>query len=235
MSKEAWKEDWARLRSYTSDSRTHIREVEEVLRSSPAFDLFIDCGPGNVGSEAWSIREALPDCEIIGFEPQKERYEMLAAAQYPGTLVSFAVGPKTEKKDGYMGYHNGKSDFWTRATHAHLDNQAYEKTEVQFVALQDFLTPEQKSKNIFIWADIEGAEYDMLLGAKELFTHRRIVGVLLEMHTEKSADFVKGQGRPLEVRHLLATAGLPGRRLLGDGGMVPTHCDWLFVKNERKK
>ena len=223
-----WKQDWARLRGYTASSRTHSTEVKKILERSPPFDLFIDCGPGNVGSEAWSVRDAMPDCEIIGFEPQTERYKMLMSASYPGKLMPYAVGRKTEQQVGYMGYENGKSDFWIRADKIHLSKDAYKKTEISVVALQDFLTPEQQSKNIFIWADIEGAERDMLMGAAQLFKKQRIVGVMLEIHTEKSYDFVAGQGTPSEIKNMLRMAGLEGSCIKGGG----THSDWLYTRTQ---
>ena len=42
--------------------------------------------------------------------------------------------------------------------------------------------------NIFIWADVEGSELKVLIGADRLFNEDKIVGVLVELRNSPMGD-----------------------------------------------
>ena len=63
--------------SYTESLCKHYMEN--------AINLFIDVGPGIKKSEAWIVKQMLPNVHIVGFEPQLDRYEDIKET-YPGEL-----------------------------------------------------------------------------------------------------------------------------------------------------
>jgi FkbM family methyltransferase len=179
--------DWNRIKNYKQTDRTHHSEILEIINVID-FDCFIDCGVGNVGSEAWSVRDLKPNCVIIGFEPQNERYEILKSNLYPGNLLKLVVGKNCEEIEGYMGYEDGgKSDFWLYGGDAE-NNNAYKKVKLNSVTI-DKIVDEYNllNKKIFIWADIEGSELDMLYGAQKTLENNLITGLNMELRDYREA------------------------------------------------
>ena len=235
MSKEDWKIDWESLRSRSNDKRTHENEVLAIIheyyhRNSSGglediFHVFVDCGPGIIGSEAWSIRDFLPKCEIIGIEPQVDRYGLLLDGGYPGTLHNSCVSSISGKIDGFMGHPDGKSDFWLRTHQHHLEACAYKPCSIDSVTIDELL--HNSTDRAFVWADIEGSEYDMLQGAQKSLEMNKIVGFFLEIHKETSPDFVPGQGSLEQIDKFLEKYNF-SKKMFRDVG---THQDWLYYKN----
>lgn len=223
MSNPKWKNNWKKIKSYRPDSRTHSQESQIILNNFE-FDLFVDCGPGFVGSEAWSINDALGEkCEIIGMEPQKERFDLLIKNGYPGNLTNCCVSDIAGEIEGYTGHEEGKSDFWLNINQELIDARAYKKKTIKSLTIDSLL--EGRSGRVFVWADIEGSEFAMLKGAKHSLEKEIIVGFFLELHKEHSPDFVKGQGAPTEIKSYLVDYGFGCKRVADKG----THCDWLFT------
>lgn len=218
MSKENWEKDWGRLRSYTHKDRTHHNDIKKII-SNIDFDCFIDCGPGSVGSEAWSVKD-LTKVDIIGFEPQTERFNMLKEHNYPGELHKKGVGEKIGVIEGLMGYEGGKSDFWLNGDDK-LFGDEYKKSTIEITTIDDILK-NKNYKKVFIWADIEGSELLMLKGAKNSLDQGIITGLNLELR-EKSAS--KGHCTAQEVIDYLKIYNInsiTSRKISG------SHKDFLF-------
>lgn len=178
------KKDWNRILSYKSSDRTHKSEVDHILRRVQ-FDCFIDCGPGTVGSEAWSIYDNDNNCKIIGLEPQPDRLTLLKTNGYPGKLLNCAVSNKNGTMIGYNGHKDGKSDFWLVGGEELVDVGAYNKVEIETTTIKRLIEENNLTNNkIFIWADIEGSEMLLLEGCEEYLQSKTIVGFNLELWPE---------------------------------------------------
>jgi len=218
MSKENWKKDWGRLKGYTKESRTHHQEVKNII-SKFDLDYFIDCGPGSVGSEAWSVND-LTNVDIIGFEPQTERFKMLQDNDYPGTLIKSGVGEFKETTEGFMGYEGGKTDFWLNGDENLIGNE-YKKIKIDLTTIDEILEG-KNYKKVFIWADIEGSELLMLKGAKKSLEAGIICGLNLELRETRAS---KGHCTAQEVIDFLKKYNIESivpRQISG------THKDFLF-------
>lgn len=146
--------------------------------------VLLDIGPGVPNSEAWIFREYSPDLEIIGFEPQTERYNFLKSI-YPGTLSKLAVTGHTGVVNGKMGFEDGESDFKINLA---TDDQAirYQDAIVNCKTVDDILFDNNRWE-VFVWADIEGGELDMLRGCVKSMLYKRINFIALELNFIKDA------------------------------------------------
>lgn len=219
--KEHRKWDWNRIKSYKSTDRTHHNDVLKIIKEID-FDCFIDCGAGNVGSEAWSIRDLKPECIIIGFEPQDLRYKLLVDGEYPGELLKMVVGQNKGKINGFMGHEDGgKSDFWVYGGDAEPD--AYKKISIDATTVDDIVVEYGlENKKIFIWADIEGSELDMLIGAKQTFENGLVTGLILELRDYREAPNHCLAQEVIDFLSKFNIHSLTPRRISG------THKDFLF-------
>lgn len=178
--KELWKNDWERIQRLKPNELSQHDAVLNILEKFN-FDYFVDVGPGLVGSEAWSCNQCRPDIQIIGFEPQETRYQLLKEAGYPGELYLKAVSETRGLIQGFSGHPDGKSDFWLNAPNDLLEMDAYRECTIESVKVDDIFA-ENNIRKGFLWADIEGAELSMLKGATKALENRWVVGLNLELN-----------------------------------------------------
>jgi len=181
---QIWKNDWQIIKNASPDKRTHDAQCN-WLHLNYDFDTFLDIGPGRTGSEAWSIKRLRPDCSIYGFEPQTQRFNLLKQNNYPGNIYNKAVAASAGEVEGFMGFDGGKSDFWLNADEKWIQAGAYKKTSVKCTTIDEIIENNHLDK-VFIWADIEGAELEMLKGAKVSLQTNKIVGLNLELNKESN-------------------------------------------------
>ena len=221
--KEYWKTDWNRIKNLKSIDRTHHNDILNIITglNSIQFDCFIDCGPGTVGSEAWSVHDLKPNCKIIGFEPQNERFDLLKLHSYPGELLKLVVGQTCEEVEGFMGHENGKSDFWLYG--GDVEEGAYQKVKMKSVTI-DKIVEEYglQNKKIFIWADIEGSELVMLLGAANTLKNGLITGLNMELRDYREAPNHCLAQEVIDLLIKYNIYSLTPRQIFG------THKDFLF-------
>jgi FkbM family methyltransferase len=173
-----WRKDWKRIYSYTAKNRTHKKEVNKIISIVGEFDLFIDCGAGNVGSEAWSVKDKLPECTIVGLEPQDERFDLLKKYNYPDILLKKAISFESGEAVGFMGHKKGKSDFWLIGGEDLCKEDAYKEEKIETTTLDEIVKEHASAKRVFVWADIEGSELLMLKGCSDF---SKFVGFNLEL------------------------------------------------------
>lgn len=151
------------------------RRLSELVKEPTTF---IDIGPGKLNSEAWIIRQFWKNCQIIGFEPCKVRYEYLKK-DYPGFLINEAISTSFSL-EGYMG-----EDFIVncRENEKHL----YTPTQVGSTSLDNIISMLYTTENIVVWADVEGSELTILQGAKFSLEKGRIVALNLELNLKREA------------------------------------------------
>jgi len=176
--KEIWKKQWLKALTEPSIQTAHWNKIVSVLRTDPEF--FLDIGAGEFDSEAWEVKKTYPDCRIIGFEPQPDRFDLLKRHSYPGLLLPFVISDVDSIVNGYMGYHGGKSDFWLfGGNDEYID--AYKKIKIMSHTLDAIEYRYGPFNNVFIWADIEGSELNALRGANKLFDQNKIIGINVEV------------------------------------------------------
>ena len=212
-----WDKDWKRIKSYNSKNRTHEIQIHDI-KSKFNIDCFIDCGPGSVGSEGWSVNDLI-NCDILGFEPQNERYDLLKEHGYPGILTKSGIGDVEGVVFGLMGYDGGKSDFWLNGDESLIGDE-YKKEEIKITTIDKILEGKDYKK-VFIWADIEGSELLMLKGAKKSLEKGIICGLNLELRNYVES---KGHCTGYEVVDFLKNYGFENMM----GNITIGHRDYLF-------
>jgi FkbM family methyltransferase len=218
--------DWNRIKSYNQNQRHHHAQVIEIMSMFDDIDTFVDCGAGEVGSEAWSVRDLKPNCHIIGLEPQHERYELLKNNNYPGELIKAAVSDKCGIITGFMGFEGGDTQF-VMFRKDNILNKGFKKEEVKTLTVDSLLT---NAKSAFVWADIEGAEMAMLRGCQESIKNGIIKGFLLELRKEvysvEETEEVSDVNKAFKFMEEHGYKSISGRHIEG------THRDFIFVKED---
>jgi len=149
----------------------------KTLVSNPS--TFIDIGVGKIGSEAWFVKEIWPDCTIIGYEPCKQRYEYLKDS-YPGHLINEAIA-NSFSLEGYDGV-----DFVVSCREEELGE--YVPVRVGSTSLDDIIELLVDTKNVVVWADVEGSELLILQGAEFSLQQGRIAALNLELNSTRPAE-----------------------------------------------
>jgi len=80
-------------------------------------------------------------------------------------------------------------------------------------------------EDVFIWADVEGAELKVLLGAKELFRNNKVIGVLAEL---RNTPMGEGACTAIEVNDFLKSQGFSATDDVL--ALKRGHRDFLFIK-----
>jgi len=221
-----WKKEWDFVLTQSVDFTKEVNQIHAAL-GGMEIETFLDIGVGNIGSEAWQIKKQYPDCQIIGFEPQIERFALLSclpiATEYPGRLIPTAVGSREGSVPGYMGHLKGRSDFkvYTDEHKGYIQQNIWVHTLDQ---IERNLGTE--FNNCFIWADVEGAELEVLKGAKRLFNENKVIGVLVELRNKPLAV---GACSAKEVDTFLIDKGFKSTEPLDS--LKDGHKDFIYVKN----
>jgi len=122
--------------------------------------------------EAAIAREVWPDVKIIGAEPTEDRRRELQST-FPGELLPYVVG---DRDDTYEFYVNPDKRLWSC-----FGGPGDEKITLPGIKLDTMSEKYGPFVNAVVWADIEGSELAMLLGARKLMEQGCIVGFHLEV------------------------------------------------------
>jgi len=196
-----------------------------------SFDSMIDAGPGTTHSEAWAVNKIDPQCKIYGFEPCTHRFDKLKESGYPGMLRNLAIADVDGEIEGGMGHEKGRSDFVTNACELNYELGLYEKVTVGATTI-DKIVDEENLNNVFIWADIEGAELLLLQGAQNSLKEKKIAALVLELNLEID-PVQRNFCRDTEVIHFLsrydyyAASGLDPQTSMDVYG-----AEWLGISRE---
>lgn len=182
----------------------------------------IDCGPGVPNSEAWEAKKLWPAIEIVGFEPQPDRFRWLTLddehgrTSYPGWLFPYAVGAREEHAAlKLIGAELNSGFYW--------DQPDLRARNVEIIRLDWFMKWRPDLSDAILWMDIEGSEYDALLGATE--TLKKCVAVVAEVWPEQVCQ---GWCTAAMVGHLLECAGFRKAAEFPSGGTDPQRDEvWL--------
>jgi FkbM family methyltransferase len=215
-----WKKQWENaLTVPNSDAAAHWKEIS--LMFSPK--TFIDVGAGEIYSEAWEVVNTHPLCKIIGFEPQPARFETLKKYKYPGILLPYVISDVNAIVEGYMGYPEGKSDFWLFGENQ--DPAAYKKIQILSHTLDEVEKDFGPLDDIFIWADVEGSELSVLKGAQRLFDENKIIGINVEVRKVALSPRACNENQIIEFLKKNNFKPIPHSK-------GSSHYDIAFVKND---
>jgi FkbM family methyltransferase len=174
------------------------------LSFMPRFDTFLDIGAGKKNSEAWWVRHERSEVRIIGFEPVPQRYTMLINCNFPGELRPVAIG----KEEGELEFfavpasHEPPLGMRVLLPHHHSVRGTQKFTSKVFTL--DQLNATMNFGPSFLWADVEGDEYNVLLGAEQMFKDGLIVATNLEVRPKPQPD---GRCQLKEIEDFLGDYG----------------------------
>lgn len=165
--------------------------TQEIKRTVNVSSTFVDVG-ANEGY--YTIIAAKNGAKVLAIEPQRRLLSVieknLKLNDVSATVVNCAVSSRRGIGEIFLssGVNPGSSGF-TRMTRYNLPKEA-----VQTEALSDILDDNGFDSVDVMKMDIEGAEYDAILGSQKLFKEGRIKSLLLEMHPAQIASHGKDAG-----------------------------------------
>jgi hypothetical protein len=217
------------LRQLSFGDSLSVQEVSILVGSSPDPRLILEVG-ANCGQTTIEFIKWMPDVRIICFEPDPRAIQKFKSyVQSPHvSLVEIAVGADNgtvlfhqssgaEHIDPQGWDHSGS----IRKPKTHLEVWPWVKFErqipVPMMRLDDWATTNEIDTVDFIWADVQGAESDLVVGAQQVLSRTRF------FYTEFSDDeWYEGQ-----INFATLSACLPGFSLLHKFAN-----DALFVSNQ---
>lgn len=154
-----------------------IDEVLDALDGAP--DALYDIGVGHLPhNEAEQFKEKYPDIQVFGTEPQMNPF-LERKSDYCGELYPWGLWSCREMLELNLTPDWGNSSVLEKMPRHHAKVVGTEW--ISCITLDDFDEVCGKLGNIFLWMDIEGAEYQALLGASNLLSSGRLKWIDLEL------------------------------------------------------
>ena len=202
------------------------KQAERIFKYVPkTTEYFFVLGPAN-GGEGQHFHKEFPDVKIIGFEPSTVAFNFQRQNGFPGELYPQAIYSKNCKLElttvASEINHMFLRDCWHDCPHD--PTAGY---EVDAITLDSFLEDHPEIDNVVLWADIEFAEYDMLLGATEFM--KRVSC----MNIELCDDPKNPTGYMEKCRELLDEMGFEEKEACGLGrpvGKKHWRGDYIFAR-----
>ncbi len=127
-------------------------------------DWVIQVGVGFHHQEIDVLHEEWPNCKMIGFEANPVVADKID--NYPGELVSMAVGEKKERVE--LFFNERHKDGGSLHRHNEQANERYGQHKVSMERLDNLGSILDKvGGNVLLWLDCEGSELGVLRGAEE--------------------------------------------------------------------
>lgn len=152
--------------------------VLPYLKFAPKW--FLDCGPGS-GVESLSVLAAYPNIKILAIEPSPIGYEaalkLLNPDKYGIVLINAAIWSE-DRSDLLLEKPSQLlcSSFFRNAVG---DDPA---VRVQGRSLDSLDREYGPFEDVLLWMDIEGSEWNALVGARDLLDRRAIKAINLEVN-----------------------------------------------------
>ncbi len=149
-----------------------LKEILSIISNPTIFELGV-----NEAQDTIKILEISPDCIYYGFEPDPMHLETIRQLNLPIHLIESAVGNADGTINLYQSLVNNKFNTGSSSIQP-PKNVLKEWPEIKFdsivdvpICTLDTFCQENKISNIdFIWADIQGAELQMILGGQDILT-----------------------------------------------------------------
>lgn len=141
----------------------HLKIIKDILNTD---DVFIDVG-ANIGQYSLFASMCLKDGKVISFEPVKKIFDQFKDSVVKNKINNIVLYNKACGSENKQILINKKNDDAGGSTFINLDFGSKKDTElVDIVILDDILISEDKVN--FIKIDVEGFEYEVLLGLKNI-------------------------------------------------------------------
>jgi FkbM family methyltransferase len=188
-----------RIRSLTD--QTHEKEFELVNAfSNPVNNVFLDIG-ANRGDAIQSILMRQPQAKVFAFEPNgylSKKLNRLYAKDDRVTIHNCGLGNESSNFDLYVPFYNnymfdGLASFREQNARDWLRNRLYgykeAKLEVKKVKCEVKRLDDFNLKPCFIKMDVQGFEYEVLLGGLNTIRSSRPV-ILMESPQHRELDLL---------------------------------------------
>lgn len=164
-------------RNHDIYSNGELTVIQKLARSNTS--LVID-GGANVGNYSLLFNKVNPTCKIYAFEPVASTFEILYEnVKDHHTIIPINKGLFSENCEKEINI-LGSNEHSTLYPIKHLSAHHGEKSTIELISGDDFLKDNQITKVDFLKLDLEGAEYDALLGFKESLATKKIRAVQFE-------------------------------------------------------
>lgn len=174
----------------------HEKYIMNMLNKYEKTGTFIDIG-ANIGK--YSILLAKRGWKVYSFEPIRSSYEMLkyhsVTNKVNGNIKIFnvAIGEITEKrKIYYSSYKTGEASISFKSKDSICENIYVEK-------LDNILLNEKMEQPMIMKIDVEGHEYEVLLGAKEIIKNYKPIIIIEMWNYMKDIDLLHSLGYNTEL------------------------------------
>ena len=172
------KSEYVRALSVNNDK--HL--INKIVDSINPGELFWDIG-ANIGLYTTLVAKAVGKTgKVIAFEPEKRAYKRLLENIASNELLNVsayntALGSDNKK----MKLHVSKE--FSSGTHSLIESsESRDCDEVNVFKGDDFIVKENLQVPTVIKIDVEGAEYDVLLGMNQILASRKCRVVICEVH-----------------------------------------------------
>lgn len=158
-----------------------INNVLEAITNTPKtlYNIGIGHSPH---CEAEQFKKAYPEINIYGVEPQSRVYDTRRNL-YPGKIYNIGIWGKPGIKEINLTNDLGNSSI-LELNKDLKDNKkicVIGKEKIICITLNNFDDLCNNPEDIFLWMDIEGAEFEALKGAKKLLKSKRVKYIDLEI------------------------------------------------------
>lgn len=201
--------------------------IETVSRLCHNARVIFDVGAKH-GDYARVFAELAPRASVYAFEPEPYNFELLNNMAYPGVIpINLAVYKDCRlcKLNRYLHqgshslYHPDKWDLGTPLG----------PVCVKAVSLDAFCEERKITRIDLLKIDVEGAEYQVLEGATELFDRGVIEVVVIEL---MYYPYFKGQSSPEDIEEFLRDHGMKHMETFRVWwGKEVRYANAIFVKN----
>jgi FkbM family methyltransferase len=204
----------------------HEPDTIEWLDSLGQDSVFWDVG-ANIG--IYSLYAASKGANVYAFEPMSENFACLQQNSFinvlPGSIKAFCVA--LSDHSGLCRLHlsefSSGSDTHQFQSGVQTDNDDYTQT-VPAISMDEFIQIFNSDPPTHLKIDVDGPEIDILHGAQQTLTDRRLRSVLIEGDAGNSE-------RNEKIDDLLVKAGF---RKTGQGSTAggSIHCNYIYSRSE---
>lgn len=155
-----------------------LRLLQSLERN---IEIIFDVG-ANIGDYTKNLQVFFPNAQIHSFEPAKETFRTLADNIIGPNVILNNMGISNEMKTGTI-YSDKENSGLASLYNRQLDYLRLEftrKEQVELVTLDDYCGSHSIDRIDFLKMDIEGNEYNALLGATNLLKKSKIGAIQIE-------------------------------------------------------
>jgi FkbM family methyltransferase len=145
-----------------------------IARHLPNNPVVVEAG-AHIGRDTWKMAQRWPSSRIHAFEPVPSVYRQLkeSTQKLPNVQTyPFALGTQEERRVMWIsgGTQDGSSSLLEPKEHLidHPQVSFDEKITVDVIALDDWARENLISQIDLLWLDLQGAEMEALVGAREI-------------------------------------------------------------------